>query len=70
MYVNSLNFNCPLREIIETSIDNYNNATGLNLSHSKEHNVLYGLKVISTSQQPLKVGYIMPNRNSFIVQWY
>ena len=67
MYVNTLKFDCPLREIIETSIDNYNSATGPNLSHSKEHNVLYGLKVISTSQQPLKVGYIMPNRNGFIV---
>ena len=67
MYVNTLKVDCPLRERIETSIDNYNSATGPNLSHSKEHSVLYGLKVFGTSQQPLKVGYIMPNRNGFIV---
>ena len=67
MYVNTLKVDCPLRERIETSIDNYNSATGPNLSHSKEHSVLYGLKVFCTSQQPLKVGYIMPNRNGFIV---
>ena len=67
MYVNTLKVDCPLRETIETSIDKYNSTTGPNLSHSKEHNVLYGLKVISTSQQPLKVGYIMPSRTGFIV---
>ena len=67
MYVNTLRVDCPLREVIETSIDKYNGTTGPNLSHSKEHNVLYGLKVLSTSQQPLKVGYIMPNRTGFIV---
>ena len=67
MYVNTLRVDCPLREAIETSIDKYNCTTGPNLSHSKEHNVLYGLKVLSTSQQPLKVGYIMPNRTGFIV---
>ena len=66
-YVNTLKVDCPLRERIETSIDNYNSATGPNLSHSKEHSVLYGLKVFGTSQQPLKIGYIMPNRNGFIV---
>ena len=67
MYVNTLKADGPLRETIETSIDKYNSATGPNLSHSKEYNVLYGLKVTSTSQQPLKVGYIMPNRTGFIV---
>ena len=66
-YVNTLRVDCPLREVIETSIDKYNGTTGPNLSHSKEHNVLYGLKVLSISQQPLKVGYIMPNRTGFIV---
>ena len=67
MYVNTLRVDCPFREVIETSIDKYNGTTGPNLSHSKEHNVLYGLKVLSISQQSLKVGYIMPNRTGFIV---
>ena len=67
MYVNTLRVDCPLRATIETSINKYNSTSGPNLSHSKEHNVLYGLKVLSTSQQPLKVGYIMPNRIGFIV---
>ena len=67
MYVNTLRVDCPFREAIETSIDRHNCATGPNLSHCKEHNMLYGLKVIGTSQQPLKVGYIMPNRTGFIV---
>ena len=66
-YVNTLKVDCHLREVIGTSIDNYNSAIGPNLSHSKEHSVLYGLKVFGTCQQPLKVGYVMPNRNGFIV---
>ena len=66
-YVNSLKVDCHLRDLIGASIDNYNSAIGPNLSHSKEHSVLYGLKVFGTCQQPLKVGYVMPNRNGFIV---
>ena len=67
MYVKTLRTDCPFREAIESSIDRRNCATGPNLSHCREHNMLYGLKINCTSLHPLNVGYIMPNRTGFFV---
>ena len=67
MYVKTLRVDCPFRDAIESSIDRHNCATGPNLSHCKERNMFYGLKINCTSQHPLNVGYIMPNRTGFIV---
>ena len=69
-YVHSLKVDCHLRDMIGASIDNYNSAIGPNLSHSKEHSVLYGLRVFGSCQQPLKVWIRDAQSKWLYSEWY
>ena len=69
-YVNSLKVDCHLRDLIGASIDNYNSAIGPNLSHSKEHSVLYGLKVFGYLPTTFK-GWIRDAQSKWLYsEWY